>query len=366
MPDVIPPASAGVPRRSWRDLSWQARLGVLAVLTVLVLGVLELSARAYWCINKKVPLLRTERIWNTFFPEIEASKVAQVAPLHGDSSFDVLLLGPSVLQENFGDIGPRLQAALAGQLGLPVRVINLARMGMTSRDSYLKYRRLSDKRFDLVVFYDGINDVYLNACPRRRYRSDYTHCPRYEQLAMLETHCEHNILVFPYTLRYLSSMLLDKLNLSSRPRVQWHHHGSTIRTPKSFAQNYDEMLAIARERHEPVLLMTFAYYLDPNYTDAAFKARALDYANHVSPVALWGTPENVTRTMDQQNEVIRGLAAGNGDFFFVDQQKLMPSGKRYYHDICHFTEEGCARFVDNIVAHLDLDRVRIGSPFGKK
>jgi hypothetical protein len=63
-----------------------------------------------------------------------------------------------------------------------VRVHLAAAGAQTSRDSYLKYRWLSSKRFDLVVLYDGINEACANNCPPNVFRADYSHYAWYRFL----------------------------------------------------------------------------------------------------------------------------------------------------------------------------------------
>ena len=59
-----------------------------------------------------------------------------------------------------------------------------------------------------------------------------------------------------------------------------------------------ELIALAEQRGDPLLLMTFAYHIPSNYTDEAFKAKTLDYASHHDPLRLWGTADNMPRAID--------------------------------------------------------------------
>ena len=70
-------------------------------------------------------------------------------PRHDDDRFDVLLLGGSALDPDWGSIESRLAEKLRADLGDRCRVYNLARPGHTSRDSLLKYRQLEKEEFDL-------------------------------------------------------------------------------------------------------------------------------------------------------------------------------------------------------------------------
>ncbi len=60
-------------------------------------------------------------------------------------------------------------------------------------------------------------------------------------------------------------------------------------------------------------------------------------------------PKNVVATVRAHNGVIRDLHAQYENTVFVDQQKRMPKGAKYYNDCCHMTEAGCEAFVANVI-----------------
>jgi hypothetical protein len=339
----------------WRQLRLSNRLTVVGVLLLLTLLGLELGARGYWCARHHVPFTHPDLAWKTFFPEWDLSGVEEV-PAEPGEVCHVLLLGGSVLSGVFGDVGPRLQKGLQARLRRPVRVINLAFPGRTTRDSRLKYERLGGHHFDLVLVYDAINDVHLNNCPPGTFRSDYTHAARFAQLAALERHRELPYLAFPFTCHYLASSLLDRLYLDNGPRRAWNHYGSDLRSPPSYEANMERIVELAQQRRQPVLLLTFAYHIAPGYSEEAFAARELDYALHMSEIALWGEPANVARALDAHNAVTARLARRHR-CPFLDVKGRMPTGRRYFHDVCHFTPEGAGRFVDLILAGLDVERL---------
>jgi hypothetical protein len=350
LPDS-PPVRPSPPR--WRDLRRGTRLCLLATFVLVPTLLLEVSVRLYWTMSKKIPFFHTEQIWDTFYPEMKDSGVAAAPEDRNDGFFDVLILGPSVFHPFYGDLAVRLPTAIGNTLSRPVRVYNLGYPGRTSLDSYQRYARLGRKRFDLVIFYHGINDTRLNNCPARVFRTDYMHAPRYKQIALLDSHPEHRYFALPYSIRYLLSRWQDQLNLSTLPRGRWNHYGNELKTPPCFEANLKKIIALAEQRGDPLLLMTFTYYIPSNYSDEAFKAKTLDYAAHHDPLRLWGTPENMPRAIDAHNAVVRQLAAEHPAIAFVDQQRLMPVGKRYFNDPCHLTLQGCEVFVDNVMKQVD-------------
>src|SRR5262249_42010613 len=126
-----------VVKRRWKDLRPVTRLAVIAVMILCGAVGLELLARAYW-LSRGVPLFHAENIWHTFYPEALASGVECATTTRDDDTFDVLLLGGSVLYPAFGKVAEMLQD-IEQDVGKPVRIYNLSNLGMTSLDSRLQY-----------------------------------------------------------------------------------------------------------------------------------------------------------------------------------------------------------------------------------
>ena len=73
-------------------------------------------------------------------------------------------------------------------------------------------------------------------------------------------------------------------------------------------------------------MMTYAYYIPPDYSRERFEKGQLDYARSTvvkgSPIEIWGLAVNVRKGMDVHNNVLREFAKTDG-VFFVDQQALL-------------------------------------------
>ena len=335
----------------WRDLRRSSKLFVLAFVCLLLFGGLELAARVYWSAARGVPPTHPDRIWRSFFPELAEGKIDSVAPNHGDNSFDVLLLGGSVLHPEWGDVGERLQTALTAKLGRKVRVVNLASPGRVTLDSLVKYEHLTDKRFDLVLVYEGINDIKLNNTPPGNFRADYSHHSRYAQLNHLRGDREPRYLMMPFTVHYLATSLLEKSGLKERPGPQDEAQGKTVNTAPTFEANLEAIAAIAKKRGDHLMLLTFANRIPENYNEPAFVQKQLGYGDGAgAPVCMWGTPENVKRALEIHNEATRRVAARHPEAMLLDQEKLMTKEGSYFVDPCHLTAKGRERFVENVVA----------------
>jgi hypothetical protein len=336
---------------TFRSLSRRAKLCVLAVLLLVTLGGLEVAARVFWQVHFHVP---ARVAWKAMLPEWDASGVDAVAPHHGDKSFDVLLIGGSTLTDDFGTIAAELKQTLQSRVPWPVRVVNLSCVGRISLETRIKYEWLADKRFDLVVLYDGFNDIYLNNVAPDRFRMDGSNLPHVREMKLLHNHSEMRYFALPATLGYLATHVGDKWGVIGRPRRTWLEYGSDLRSPAMYLSNLEAIAALARDRGDPLVMQSFAYHIPANYSDAAFAAKTLDYDKHLAPVSNWGTTENVRAAITAHNAVVKAVAAEHPEVTFVDQADLIAGGKANFNDCCHMTPTGCRTWVDNLVSALDV------------
>ena len=338
---------------------WHAErlwIGALAAVVVIVatLAVSELAARVYWRVQNGIPLGRPETVLNALYPELWQLEWKD-AELRGQNPVRVLFLGGSALHPSWGNVEQELRERLTTELGRPVVVFNMAAIGHTSRDSLVKYRAIAGKRFDLVVFYHGINDARANNVPPERFRADYSHYAWYDSVKALRGYRGSSWSVLPATLRYLIVRAKDAFGLADyltmdAPRAEWLEHGADVKTAATFEANLRGVLETAHERNESLLVMTFATYVPADYSLQAFLQRKLDYTLHLSPIEMWGTPANVAAAVARHNEIVRMIAASDSTVRFVDQAALMPRGRRYFNDVCHLTGDGSRTFVENMLA----------------
>lgn len=320
--------------------------GMIYVGYVAALG--WLGIKAYWYIEFDVPLTRTvhaDDVWQTYYPELWKSGVIDAEMSDDDGTFDVLLLGGSVLEQT----AEEMERQLKSRHGDRVRVFNLAISAHTTRDSFQKFSRLhEDKRFDLIVVYHGINDVRMNCCPRKDFRDDYSHCSWY---ASFQRRIKAGTLL---TEGIAAAATRGKIGLGA-PDEEMLDHGSDIKTESGFRENIKAIVDRAASVGTPVLLMTFAYYLTPDYSRAGFENGELDYGDGQFQLAveIWGRSQTVAATIDAHNRVLFGLSDRSDKVLFVDQRKQMPRDGRHFSDPCHLTENGIRKFVDNLMPTID-------------
>ena len=97
--------------------------------------------------------------------------------------------------------------------------------GHASRDSWLKYSALGAARFDLVLFYQGINDARANNAPPEVFREDYAHYAWYETVNALASYHRTSWFALPYTLdmlriRMRQILTKDRYDSGREPRKE--------------------------------------------------------------------------------------------------------------------------------------------------
>ena len=316
---------------------------------VVLLILLEIVARAFLWFDMGVG--PSDLIYK-YYPTLKEVEESQ----YESGSYDILILGASVIAKGWtnGGIQTVLAKKLADQGARHVRIYNLATPAHTTLDSYYKYKHLINRKFDLVVIYDSINDTRANNCPLKIYRDDYSHYAWYEELNLLDQHKEIKYLVFPYEFHKLAIRIWKSINHieyvpKTFPKKEWIQYGVDIKTKVSFKNNLEKIIELAGQKGEKILLMTFAYYVPKDYSYEKFKSCQLDYTflEWSAPIEEWGAPANVVKGIDAHNEVIKELAREHKDVLLVDQASLMPHSGTYFRDICHLTPAGFDQFVDN-------------------
>ena len=298
---------------------------------VLVIGVIVL----------KLVRIKTD-VHEYYYAELATSGVLTATGSHEDDTIDILTLGASVFLQVENQLEGRLQREFEGR----VRMYHLSTTAHTSRDSWLKYARLSDKQFDLVIVCHGINDVRMNYWPADTFRPDYSHCPWYARL-------ENDLSVGELSLwdrlvRYSGQEGLGK------PEAADYAHGARLKTGDPVQSNLEQIAREAGRRGDHVLLLTLASYLPGDYSQKRFEAGQLDYGDGEvrHPVELWGKPNQVLAGISEHNRRARTISQESEHVRLLDLEQLIPADGRHFSDICHLTTAGQRRFVDALVSTI--------------
>lgn len=237
----------------------------------------------------------------------------------------------------------------------------------TSLDSYYKYKYLYEGYdFDLIVVYHGINELRANNCPPEMFQDDYSHFSYYSILNRVVRLMDipvlnRSFLAFKVVLKWgeFIRKRIEKLNPQSfvpthEPLQGWLEYGKDVRSADVFRGNLENILELAKERSQMVLLMTFAYVIPEGYSQESFKAGALGYGCEMDigvPVELYGRSENVRKGLEIHNGVMLDMAE-EYECYFVDQAELMDENLDYFIDVCHFSREGITQFAVNIARYF--------------
>ncbi|MBX9791291.1 MAG: hypothetical protein K2Y37_20415 [Pirellulales bacterium] len=355
------------PQRATRSL--KRRLLGLVVYACYLLIIVELVCRGYWWKRWGVPFLHMDQIWaGRFYPELVESGLATASIPRGDATFDILLLGGSVLHVKHGNIAALLEEKLNAAQSRPVKIWNCSARALTSRDCLLKYERLGDQHFDLVVFYEAINETRMNNCPHEMFRADLTHCSWYKRLDSFQKHREINWLASPFTIQDTIIGALDSPSLmwylprEHPPEGAWSEAGRDIKTAVSFRNSLTGLVNLAHERGEPLLLLGYAVHIPPDYTRAKFIRHELSYGAHFGPAECWGLPDAVRAGVAAENAVTRDLVAKHPSVHYVDLDAAIPKDGAHFDDPCHLTAAGCAAWVDGVLP--TIREVMVASPSG--
>ena len=340
---------------------------VLLASTVLITGLLlatEAAGRINYFSRHGMPFFSPARdVLYRFYPNLRDVPRAGRADEPPDA-VRILMLDGSTLSPGFSPVGERLEQGLAEWLQRPVRVYNLSAPAQSSLDSWYKYWALRDRSFDLVIVYDGINDLRANNVPDALWRDDYSHYAWYREVNFLVRHHDWTRFgwILPFYLQH-KLVALDRKTFnhgqkvpynSELSRPEWMGYGASIKTVAPFRDHFERLLDLARQKHEPVLLMTFAWFIPEGYTETRFNRGELPYVQQGkgTPLQLWGTPENMTAGLQAHNGIIRDLAASRHTLF-VDQERFFSGHPDYFQDVCHFTDAGAEAFAAHLLDELN-------------
>jgi hypothetical protein len=335
------------------------RVLLLGALTALfVLMAMEVSSRAYWAISHRVSFFDALELEHAFYPE--HGMLEPLAIARDDDVFDVLLLGASVLTADWGKVPRALERMLASRWRGPVRIHSLAEAGHMSRDSLNKYRLLVNKRFDAALIYHSVNEIRTNNAPPNRFRADYAHLDWYRQVNFVAAHHRMGqVTTLPFTALTMWLTFKDLAGFhptigTLQPLEEYQKYGANVKSAATLEANLREILLLARERGDPVVLTSYAWYVPEDYTYERFQEHALDYRyeKRFVPLEVWGQADNVIRGLREHNRMLRRLGETGLVARFVDVEAVIPKQGRYWSDVCHLSGKGSKLFAQLIASAL--------------
>ena len=241
----------------------------------------------------------------------------------------------------------------------PVKIMGAALQTHTSISSVIKYRTLSKYKFDYVLIYHAINDLFVNNVYVDYFKSDYSHMdPWYRRNRILDNSLVaraiyNNIIwgrkIFGTGSWYLRYVFPDK----------YLENAMDFESERLFGRNMTTLVQEIKHDGATPILMTFAWNIPDHYTREAFESGELGYAatNFKSyPVELWGSVGFVKEGIRRHNKVIREIAKDHGTLF-IDQENLMGKDLRMFEDVCHLSDEGTETFIQHITEFFQKNKL---------
>jgi hypothetical protein len=133
----------------------------------------------------------------------------------------------------------------------------------------------------------------------------------------------------------------------------------------AFERNVNAMVDTSLRNGAKPILLTFAYHLSANYSRQGFLQQALDYRNpdHYDSrdVYNWGPPDYVRAGLQQENAVLRNIAAQR-NVALIDIDAAMSGRGEWFGDVCHFNNEGVAVFSAQVASALAASAAEQSAP----
>jgi hypothetical protein len=337
---------------------------------IISLLLIELSIRLFLYFAWHIPLLHPQYFLYRFYGNLSS----QDSYTYKSNNANLLILGGSTLSADtlrfsYNKVNYVINFCnVPAHFGKnqPINALSLAYPANTILDCLYEYQFMGHQKFDYLLLYNGINDTRANNIAPEKFDTQYRHIEFYDDLAILQRHPEINITVLPFVFdwaqhglqkRFWPINYLPKENLhqlrSEQGRKEFLQYGNNIKTEAVFKATLEQIKTIADKRGQKLILSSFAWYQPSDYTYENFNAKKLDYSQSLFPTELYGEPEYVIKGVNIHNALIREFAATNPDIIFVDAEKFIPKEGKYFNDICHLSDAGCALFSDSILRVME-------------
>ncbi|MEA1996136.1 MAG: SGNH/GDSL hydrolase family protein [Gemmatimonadota bacterium] len=250
---------------------------------------------------------------NREFPIKKPEGTCRIAVLGGSTTYE------TGVEDNSRIFTVQLESVLNRDYGCRVEVINAGASGYTSWETLLNLVfRVLDLEPDLVIIYQGFNDVYVRLmkpgaylADNSGYRKQWTPppVPVWEHSCMLRIISRRLGLTNPTALYFFVKRMENRSDdwLDALER----------NPPVYFRRNLNNIVALARANDVRIMLSTFAH--------------TPLYATYTAPAYLKG--------LEEHNEIIARVAEEK-EIPLFDFASVMPSDSVYWTDGIHHSEQG--------------------------
>ena len=246
----------------------------------------------------------------------------------------ILTLGESSLFNR--RMTERIKKRLQSMSKTEVEIVGAALRTHTTKSSVLKYELLRRYDFDFVLIYHGINDLWADHVPLPEFREDYSHLgPWYRRNLWLD-HCAVCRVAFnalsatPVRAPEGPSHFACAGDVRAQPFVSDREHSPRRRDARPDDPGLED----------PAGLHLRGFRREPG---------RLQQPDELRPLArrALGPPDFVRKGLESHNRVVRQLAERHR-VPLLDQERLMGMDLHWFGDVCHLSEEGTDRFIENI------------------
>lgn len=271
----------------------------------------------------------------------------------------ILILGGSVVSSVWTGMENRIDSIIKKSNGFDdVKVINVAIPANTSRDNFIKYKLLQNEHFDLIIYYEAINENRANNIPKEKFEDDYSHMKWYSDINLILAHPEMNMTVIPYVIHLAGKRLSDKLThkeylsyeIVNEENVKY---GGDIKTGVSYLKNLSGIADLAKNKNEKLLLVKYGSYFPPN-VELVGKKDEIKYFTKCfgsSLISLWGTGSHVRRGIQVHNEMLEKVAKTHNTYLF-DMDSVLPKDSTFFCDVCHLSEKGAQLYANKLTEFI--------------
>jgi len=322
----------------------------------------EISARLYFKKLYELPFFYSRNLFEFFYPEF-----INVTPTN-NRSINILCLGGSVLGAttinnfNFGKkLEDKLNSLESNKSNRSFyNVTNISTSSRTSLDSKYKYEYLINKgqRYDITIFYHGINELRFNNCPDNVWKDDYSHYQFYRDLNIILGFNGFLLQItrIPFFIKHLVNEYYCNYDNpdygpkdKSMPKPEWLKFGSSIKTSRIFKENLQTIYSLCKSSSSNLIIPIFLSCFPEKYTSKDFLENKYPYQRDGLgfPVDLWGDFKNVEKGLFEHNNVIFSLKKQN-DLHILNLTEKMNNHFNFFTDVCHFSKLGYEIFIENI------------------
>lgn len=296
-----------------------------------------------------------------YYPEV--AEISEAASAADQETKNVLILGGSVISSGWSRMESRLDTLLPLKYGedYTYKIYNAAMAGHSSRDNLIKYQLLESVNFDLVIFYEAINEVRANNIPHEWFEDDYSHIEWYEEIKLVRSHPEINITVIPFVLHKAYNGI-NRI-IKQRPYEEFGEvnpayvsYGDSIKTVGPYENNLSGLIDLAQRKKEPLLFVKYVTFFPENVilTGEENNMKYFAGCQYACPVSIWGIAENVKKGVEQHNKVLARLAE-QYDLEYLELD--IPLQPEYFCDVCHVSEEGAIEFSSQLANYIHEKRL---------